>query len=83
MKTASGIIRSAPVMYATQTAGLIPKMLKSQTRTMTPAPMMCGRPMPSAVPVLKVQSSPGNHWPTISEPTTIPKIESTVDQANQ
>src|SRR5438093_8136035 len=83
MNTASGIISSAPVMYATQTAGLIPKMLKIQTSTITPAPMMCGSPMPSAVPVLNVQSCPGNHCETTSEPTTMPKIDSTVDHANQ
>ena len=34
MKTASGIIMSAPVAYPTQSDGRTPKMLKIQTATM-------------------------------------------------
>jgi hypothetical protein len=83
MKTASGIISIAPVMYETRTESFIPKMLNSQTRTISAPPITCPRPRPSASPVLNVQSEPENHCAWISEPTTRPKIERTLDQANQ
>ena len=44
MKTPSGIIMSAPVAYPTQSDGRTPKMLKSQTATMSRAARTCGKP---------------------------------------
>ena len=45
--------------------------------------MTCPRPRPSASPVLNVQSEPGNHSAWISDPTIRPKMDRTLDHANQ
>src|SRR5215472_7727743 len=82
MKTKSGTMRSPPVRYPIQSVGLIPRMFAAHTRRMAPMPMKCAS-VRWTEPSQSVQVDFENHCVWMRLPTTMPKFDSTVDQANQ